>query len=60
VVLNALIVGVEISFFFLNDTAFFTGFLISALQVALGEMVVCFGIGIPFFTVLKKIKISWV
>lgn len=59
VILNAFIVGAEISVFFLNNTAFFTGFIISALQVGLGEIVVCYGLGIPLYGVLDKIKIPW-
>ena len=59
VLLNAIIVGAEISVFYLSNAAFLTGFVISALQVALGETVVCYVIGIPLFGVLNKIKIPW-
>ena len=58
VILNAFIVGAEISVFFLNNTAFFTGFIISALQVGLGEIVVCYGLGIPLYKVIKKTKLD--
>ena len=54
VVVNGLIVGAEIAVFFLPETAFFTGFAISALQVALGEMVICYGLGIPLYGMVKK------
>lgn len=57
VIVNAVVVGAEIAVFFLPDTAFFTGFAISALQVALGEAAVCYGLGIPLYGMCKKIKI---
>lgn len=54
VAVNALIVGFEITFFFVSGGAKGTTFLISALEVAAGEALVCFGLGLPFYYALKK------
>jgi len=56
VVCNALIVGAEITYF-LPGGASFTGFLISAGWVALGELVVCYALGLPLGLVLEKNKV---
>lgn len=53
VLFNAVIIGAEVAFF-LPDGISVLGYLISAGQVALGELVVCYGLGIPLFFVLKK------
>ena len=54
VVTNAVIVGAEIAVFFLPETAFVIGFAISAMQVAIGEAAVCYGLGIPLYGMFKK------
>lgn len=54
VITNAVIVGLEITFF-MPEGFKFSAFLISALQVGLGEAVMCVGLGLPLWTVLKKI-----
>lgn len=43
---NAIIVGLEISFF-LPEGLSWAGFAASALSVGLGELVVCYGLGLP-------------
>mgnify|MGYP003290960371 CR=1 FL=1 len=54
VVVNALIVGFEIAFFFTEGTATAVSFILSALLVALGEFTVCFGLGIPLYFAVKN------
>ena len=54
ILVNAIIIGAEISVFFLPEQSFFTGFLISALQVGLGQAAVCFLLGIPFYLAIKN------
>ena len=57
VIINAVVIGVEIALFFLPDKAFLWGFLISAIQVVIGQFIVCFIFGIPFYIVVDKYKI---
>lgn len=54
VIINAVVVGLEIAFFFLPEGYSFMGFVISALQVGLGELAVCYVLGIPFYMIIKK------
>ena len=51
VIFNAVIVGFEIAFIFMNAPE---TFLINALWVGLGEIVICLGLGTPFYIVLNK------
>ncbi|MBO4467958.1 MAG: QueT transporter family protein [Clostridia bacterium] len=51
VIFNGLIVGLEIAVFFVKSI---DSFPINAAWVALGELVVCFGLGIPFYLLLDK------
>ncbi len=53
VIFNAIIVGTEVAWF-LPEGFSLIGFFISAMQVAVGELVVCFGLGIPLFLLIKK------
>lgn len=55
IIFNALIVGAEVAFF-LPEGISALGFAISAAQVGAGELVVCYGLGIPLFFILKKHK----
>lgn len=57
VIVNAFIIGFEIAVFFLPEGYSLWGFLISAIEVGLGELVVCFVLGIPFYLTVKKYKI---
>lgn len=57
VLVNAVIIGIEIAVFFLDGEAFLWSFLISFLQVGLGQLIVCYGFGTPFYVVVKKYKI---
>lgn len=54
VIINALVIGLEIAIFFLPKGNLLWGFVISALQVGLGELVICVGLGIPFYLVTEK------
>lgn len=55
VIFNALIVGAEIGF--LSESAFLPVFFISALQIFIGQFVVCYGLGIALFLLIKNLKI---
>ncbi len=52
-VLNAALVGLEITLFLPNFGGL-VGFLLSALQVALGEIAVCSVLGVPMYFMIKK------
>lgn len=54
VIINAVVIGLEIAFFFLPEGYSFMGFVISGLQVGLGELAVCYVLGIPFYLIIKK------
>lgn len=54
VIVNSLVIGLEIAFFFLPEGFTLWGFVISALEVGLGELVICVGLGIPFYIAIKK------
>ena len=54
VIVNAVIVGIEINFFLLEDGASWWGFATSALSVGIGEIGVCFVLGIPLYLTIKK------
>lgn len=53
VIFNALIIGIEISWF-LPEGLTWTGFLASAAGVGLGELVICLGLGLPLIRFLEK------
>lgn len=55
VIFNAIIVGTEVAWF-LPEGFSLAGFFISAMQVAVGELVICFGLGIPLYLLIKKYK----
>ncbi len=59
VLFNAVIIGLEINLFFLPQGEEFTfaGFLISALWIGLGELVVCCLLGTPLYLAIAKTKI---
>ena len=56
VIANAAIVGLEITLFLPEGFTFY-GFLIQALWVGLGELVICYGVGIPLAIALEKTEI---
>lgn len=57
VVFNALIIGLELEIFYIEGAFTFTGFLLQASLVALGEAGVCLVLGIPFYFVLRKLPV---
>lgn len=57
VLTNAIIVGFEITFF-MPEGFKWHAFLINALQVAAGQLLMCYGLGIPLYKVIKKTKLD--
>ena len=57
VIVNALIIGYEIATFFLEEGFTVWGFIISGLEVGLGQLIVCYVFGIPFYILVKKYNI---
>ena len=57
VIANAIIVGLEITLF-MPEGFKFEAFLISAFQVGFGELVICYGLGIPLYKVIKRLKLD--
>ena len=57
VLFNAVIVGLEIVLLTPTDGAKLTAFLISALEVGAGELVVCFALGLPLYSALRRTKL---
>ena len=53
IISNAVIVGLEIAVFLPEGISLY-GFLINALWVGLGELVVCYGAGIPLLIAIEK------
>ena len=57
--MNGIIVGFEIDFFFVNSYSFdLIDFLIQSGLVAVGEIVVLFVLGLPFFMAIEKRNLS--
>ncbi len=57
VLFNAVIVGLEIVLLTPTDGAKLTAFLISALEVGAGELVVCLALGLPLYSALRRTKL---
>ncbi len=57
VITNAVIIGFEVTFFLPQEFSFW-GFLITAIQIAVGELAMCVGLGIPLYKVIKKTKLD--
>lgn len=57
--MNGIIVGLEIDFFFVNTYSFdLTDFLIQGGLVAVGEIAVLFVLGLPLFAAIEKRNLS--
>ena len=56
VIFNALIVGFEVAC--LADNGTFAGFIAGAVSVGIGELVVCYVLGVPLMMALRRTKIS--
>lgn len=62
VIVNAVVIGAEIACFFLPEGYSFWGFIISGIEVGIGQLAVCYGLGTPFYLLVKKHNIfnrSW-
>lgn len=57
VISNAVIVGIEITVF-MPEGFKLQAFLINALQIAIGQLVMCYGLGLPLYKVIKKTKLD--
>ena len=57
VIANAIIVGIEITIF-MPEGFKLQVFLINALQIAVGQLVMCYGLGLPLYNVIKKTKLD--
>ena len=57
-VFNAVIIGLEIEIFFIEGPFHFTSFLIQAGCVGLGELGVCFTLGLILYKVIKNKKLQ--
>ena len=55
VIMNALLVGLEMSLFYL-DSFTLGGFIISFMEVGVGQLLVCYGLGLPLYFALEKHK----
>ncbi len=58
VIFNAVIIGLEIEFFYIEGAFTTDGFLLQAGLVALGEFIVCIVLGIPFYLLLRKLPFA--
>ncbi len=57
VIVNAVVIGFEIALFYLSEGFTLWGFIISGIEVGLGQLIVCYAFGIPFYLVVKKYRI---
>ena len=57
VIANAVIVGIEITVF-MPEGFKFQAFLINALQIAMGQLLMCYGLGLPLYKVIKNTKLD--
>jgi uncharacterized membrane protein len=57
VIVNAIIIGLEITLL-IPEGFKLTAFLLTAFQIGFGQLVVCYGLGIPFYLTLKKSKLD--
>lgn len=58
VIINAVIIGAEIAVFYFPNGFSFLGFIISALEVGVGQLIACYGLGLPLYLALKSKKIT--
>lgn len=54
VLVNAVVVGFEIAVFFMPEKSFIWAFLLSATEVGLGQFIVCYIFGVPFYLAVNK------
>ncbi len=58
VLVNAFVIGWEITYFFLPEGASWVGFITSAISVGLGQVVACCVLGLLLVYTLKKTKLD--
>ncbi len=58
VVINAILIGFEIAVFFLGEGYSFYGFIISAIEVGVGQLIACYGLGLTLYLALRSKKIT--
>ena len=59
VIINAVVIGIEIAVFFLPEGFSAYGLLISALEVGAGQIIACYGLGLPLYLTLKNRKLEF-
>lgn len=59
VIINAVVIGIEIAVFLLPEGFTSYGLLISALQVGAGQIIACYGLGLPLYLTLKNRKLEF-
>lgn len=57
VITNAIIVGAEI-IILMPEKFVFEAFLLCAMQIAVGQVVMCYGLGLPLYKVIKQTKLD--
>ncbi len=57
VIANAIIVGIEITIF-MPEGFKLQAFLINAMQIAIGQFAMCYGLGLPLYKVIKETKLD--
>lgn len=57
-IFNGVIVGLEIELFFIEGPFHFSSFLLQGMLVALGELTVCFTLGIMLYKIIKNKKLQ--
>jgi uncharacterized membrane protein len=57
VIANAVIVGIEITIF-MPEGFKLQAFVINALQIAIGQFLMCYGLGLPLYKVIKNTKLD--
>lgn len=55
IIINAVVVGLIISVY-TRDNAFLVAFALNAFSVGIGELVACYGLGLPLLLALEKYK----
>ncbi len=57
VITNAIIVGLEITLF-MPEGFMIQAFLINAIQITTGQLLMCYGLGLPLHKIIKKYKLD--
>lgn len=57
VLTNAIIVGLEITLF-MPEGFKMQAFIINALQIAIGQILMCYGLGLPLYNIIKKTNLD--